>query len=121
MIGNLFSIEISWARKFFFPVIGNQAPAFTVASFATTIHCLPLTYPIFTTTPPLGQPPCSVYILSPANAAISIFLVFGSSKYSMRSLAVIFPLAWCFSILLFPPPSFTFTSFCLNAALNNLL
>ena len=80
MIGNLFSIAISCARKFFFPVIGNQAPAFTVASFATTIHCLPLTYPIFTTTPPEGHPPCSLYIPSPAKAPISIDLELLSNK-----------------------------------------
>jgi len=29
----------------------NQAPAFTVASLATMMHCLPLTYPMTTTTP----------------------------------------------------------------------
>src|SRR5690554_6172456 len=55
MIGRRFSIEISCALRFFFPVIGNQAPAFTVASLATTITCFPLTYPILTTTPPLGN------------------------------------------------------------------
>ena len=43
-MGKRFSIAISWARKVFLPVIGNQAPAFTVASLATIIHCLPLTY-----------------------------------------------------------------------------
>ena len=73
-------MEISCALKFFFPVIGNQAPAFTVASFATTIHCLPFIYPIFTTTPPEGQPPCSAYMFSPAKAPISIDFAFGSSR-----------------------------------------
>ncbi len=34
MIGNLFSMEISWALRFFFAVIGNHAPAFTEASLA---------------------------------------------------------------------------------------
>jgi hypothetical protein len=31
-------MAISWARRFFLPVMGNQAPAFTVASLATTMH-----------------------------------------------------------------------------------
>ncbi len=73
-------MDISCARKFFFAVIGNQAPAFTVASLATTIHCFPFMYPIFTTTPAEGHPPCSSYILSPAKAPISIDFVFLSNK-----------------------------------------
>jgi hypothetical protein len=66
--GNRFSIAISCARKFFLAVIGNQAP-FTVASFATTIHCFAfdVTY-FYYTTPPEGQPPCSLYILTNKSA-----------------------------------------------------
>ena len=104
MIGSLFSIAISWALRFFFPVIGNQAPAFTVASLATITHNLALTNPITTTTPPAGQPPCSVYISYPANAPISIWSVFLSKRASILSLAVSFPLSWCFLIFPSPPP-----------------
>ena len=121
MIGNLFSIEISCARRFFFPVIGNQAPAFTVASLATTITCFPETFPILTTTPPLGQPPCSLYIPSPAKAPISIASSGLSSRKLILSRAVILPLAWCFSIRFSPPPSFTLASLLRKSETNNLL
>ena len=107
MIGNLFSIAISCALRFFLAVIGNQAPALTVASFATTTHCLPLIYPIFTTTPPDGHPPCETYIPSPAKAPTSMDFEFESKRYSTRSRAVSFPLACSFSILDFPPPNLT--------------
>jgi len=50
-------MAISCARRFFLAVIGNQAPALTVASFATTMHCLSRIYPILTITPPEGHPP----------------------------------------------------------------
>ena len=73
-------MEISCARKFFLAVIGNHAPAFTVASFATTTHCLPEIYPIFTTTPAEGHPPCFSYMSSPANAPISIAFDFTSKR-----------------------------------------
>ena len=104
MMGKRFSIAISCARRFFFPVIGNHAPAFTVASFATTIHCLPATYPITTTTPAPGQPPCSLYIPYPAIAPISTRSVFGSSSKSIRSLAVSLPASCSLSMRFFPPP-----------------
>ena len=68
----LFSMAISWALRFFLAVEGNQAPDFTVASLATTIHCLPPIYPMTTTTPALGQPPCSEYISKAVSAPISI-------------------------------------------------
>ena len=71
IVGKRFSIAISCALKFFLAVIGNQAPALTVASLATIIHCFPLTYPIPATTPADGQPPTSRYIPSAAKAPTS--------------------------------------------------
>ena len=79
MIGILFSMAISWARRFFLAVIGNQAPALTVASLATITQSFPLIFPIFTTTPPEGHPPCTSYMFSPARAPISK-ASFGSSR-----------------------------------------
>ena len=63
IIGNRFSIAISWARKFFFPVIGNQAPALTVASFATNESPSPKPIPTVrspvTAERPMLKPPLS--------------------------------------------------------------
>jgi acetyl-CoA carboxylase carboxyltransferase component len=44
--------------------MGNQAPAFTVASFATITHRFPEILEITTTTPAEGQPPYCSYIFS---------------------------------------------------------
>ena len=73
-------MAISWALKFFLAVMGNQAPAFTVASLATTTHRRPETWPILTTTPADGQPPCLAYMPSPAKAPISRALDLGSKR-----------------------------------------
>ena len=105
-------MAISCARRFFLPVIGNHAPALTVASFATTIHCLPETYPITTTTPAPGHPPCSLYIPCPAMAPISTRSVFGSSNKSMRSRAVSLPDSCSFSMRFLPPPRYIFSNSC---------
>ncbi len=43
-------------------VMGNQAPAFTVASFDTTTTSRPWIVPTPVTTPPAGAPPHSSYI-----------------------------------------------------------
>src|SRR5690606_1135653 len=43
---------------------------------------------------------------SPAKAAISREGALGSKRWSMRSRAVILPLACCFSMFFLPPPSF---------------
>ena len=48
-------------------VIGNQAPALTVASLATTTHSRPLDLPTPTTTPAPGAPPHSSYSPHAAN------------------------------------------------------
>src|SRR5690606_8841774 len=106
MMGNRFSIAISWARKFFFPVMGNHAPAFTVASLATTMHLLHLTYSNFTTTPLDEQPPYYLYISPPAIAPISIVFALSSSISSMRSVAVMFPFSLWLSMLFWPAPHF---------------
>src|SRR6185312_11805909 len=107
-MGRRFSIAISCARRFFLAVIGNQAPALTVASLATTTHCLPETYPIPHTTPPDGQPPCSAYIPSPTKAPISSQGLSSSIKYATRSRASIFPFSFCLAAAFSPPPAYTF-------------
>src|ERR1700749_4724122 len=103
-------MDISCALRFFLAVIGNQAPAFTVASLATTTHCLPDTYPIPHTTPPEGQPPCSAYIPSPANAPISSQGLSLSIKYPIRPRASILPFSCCLAAAFSPPPRYTFFS-----------
>ncbi len=65
-MGSRFSSAISCARSTFLQVIGNQAPALTVASFATTTASRPEIFPIPTTTPAAGAPPNSWYIPSAA-------------------------------------------------------
>ena len=50
------------ARITFFAVIGKNAPAFTVASFATIITRRPVTRPSPVTVPAAGAPPHSSYI-----------------------------------------------------------
>ncbi len=61
-VGIRFSSAIVCARSTFFAVIGKNAPAFTVASFATIMHSRPLTLPNPVTTPAAGAPPYSPYI-----------------------------------------------------------
>ena len=58
-MGSRFSRAISCARSTFLQVSGNQAPAFTVASLATTTTSRPWMAPIPTTTPAAGAPPYS--------------------------------------------------------------
>ena len=110
-MGSLFSSAISCALRFFLAVIGNQAPALIVASFATAIQSLPWIRPTSTTTPPEGQPPYSSYIPSPTSAPNSNRLHPGSNKTESLSLAVILPLACSFLMRLAPPPFFTRSSF----------
>ena len=104
MIGSLFSIAISWARRFFLQVMGNHAPAFTVASFATITDSRPWILPMPKTVPAAGAPPYSSYISHAAKRPISRNALPGSTRRSIRSRAVIFPLFLCFSIATFPPP-----------------
>ena len=104
MIGKRFSRAISWARRFFFPVMGNHAPAFTVASLATAKQSLPWMRPSSTTTPPEGHPPSSSYIPWPASAPISRRSHPGSNSLLSRSRAVHLPLACSLSMRTCPPP-----------------
>lgn len=106
-IGRRFSIEISWARKFFLQVTGNQAPAFTVASFATTTTSRPATTPTPKTVPDDGAPPYSSYISYAANKPTSRNSVPGSMRRDILSRAVILPRARCFAIASGPPPRIT--------------
>src|SRR5882762_13967 len=66
------------------------------------------------TTPPDGQPPCSVYMPSPAKRATSKKFEFLSVRYSILSRAVSFPLSCCSLIFFSPPPSFVFFAFAFN-------
>ncbi len=59
------------ARKTFFAVMGKNAPAFTVASFAMIMHSRPLTRPSPVTTPAPGAPPYSAYIPCAAHSPSS--------------------------------------------------
>lgn len=86
--GDLLGTEI------FLPVIGNQAPALTVASLATIMHNVPLTRPIPQTTPAAGQPPSASYIPYAANAPISSHSAPLSNNNATRSLAESLP-SWC--------------------------
>ncbi|MNM94829.1 hypothetical protein D3C81_1072480 [compost metagenome] len=111
IIGRLFSMAISCARRFFLAEIGNQAPAFTVASLETITQSLDLTYPNTAAQPALVQPPCSVYMPSPANMPISRYSRSGSNKYAILSHADSLPFSLSFLILSIPPPSFKFSLF----------
>src|SRR5690606_16390783 len=67
------------------------------------------------TTPADGHPPCSAYMPSAAVAPISSQGRSSSSRWLIRSRANIFPLAFCFSAALAPPPWYTFFNRCLSA------
>ena len=103
-MGMRFSMAISWARRFFLPVIGNHAPAFTVASLATTRQVRPAIRPSTTTTPAEGHPPCSAYIPSAAKAPISTEGAPGSRRRLTRSRALSLPCSASFSRRFLPPP-----------------
>src|ERR1039457_1760269 len=100
-----FSIAIVWARNTFFAVMGKKAPALTVASLATIMHNLPLTFPRPVTTPAHGAPPYSAYIPCAAHSPSSRNSVSSSSRSFIRSLAVSLPLPCCASAAVVPPPS----------------
>ena len=63
MIGSEHSKAIRCARKSFFTVAGKNAPAFTLASFAMTMHGIPDTFPMPATVPAATMLPHSSYIL----------------------------------------------------------
>ena len=99
-------MAISCARKFFLAVIGNQAPALTVASLATITHLFSATCAITTTTPAAGQPPCSSYIFSAAKIPTSKTSFGLSTNWFIRSRAESFPCSFNFFKRAFPPPNF---------------
>jgi hypothetical protein len=72
-------------------VIGNQAPAFTVASFDTTTTSRPWIAPIPVTTPADGAPPHSAYMPCAAHSPSSWNAAPGSQSAATRSRAVILP------------------------------
>ncbi len=109
-------MAISCALKFFLAVIGNHAPALTVASLATITQDLPAIFPITTTTPAEGQPPYSLYMFSAARTPISKTSSGWSTKWLIRFLALSFPFSSSFFKRSFPPPSLFFRTLASSAA-----
>jgi len=99
------SNAICCARSTFFAVMGKNAPAFTVASFATIMHSRPATRPMPVITPAPGAPPNSAYIPYAAHSPSSIHSESLSSNRARRSRAVSRPFLCWASTALAPPPS----------------
>src|ERR1700751_3007713 len=104
MVGSLFSIAIFCARITFLAVIGKNAPAFTVAALAMSMHKRPQMRARPVIVPAEGAPPHSSYISNAAKRPSSKKCVLGSINFATRSRAVRRPFLCCDSTAFGPPP-----------------
>jgi len=86
------SVKAEWPRKMFIangakPAAGKNAPAFTVASLAITMHGTPAMFPTPATAPAAGILPHCSYILCAAQSSTSKKGEPGSRSWLMRSRA----------------------------------